>query len=101
MPPLVLLLLLTSAGPLAAQFASERFVSTHVCSDCHSRLYPPGLEPNWFGMTIVHRGEAPSPIDPRSIAPYALWPASTRLGLVSEFRVSGTFTHQTPFGERG
>jgi len=76
MPPLVLLLLLTSAGPLAAQFASERFVSAGVCSDCHSRLYPPGVAPNWNGMTIVHRGEAPTPIDARSIAPYALWSAS-------------------------
>jgi hypothetical protein len=76
MLPVALLLLLNFAHPLAGQFASDHFVSADVCSDCHSRLYPPGVEPNWSGMTIVHRGEAPSPIDPRSIAPFALWRAS-------------------------
>ncbi len=70
----VLTILLTA--PLAAQFESETFVSAEICSDCHSRLYPPGVEEDWEGLTMVHEGEPVAPVDPRSIAPFALWSAS-------------------------
>ena len=64
------------AVPMAAQFESERFVSAAICSDCHSRLYEPGAEPDWEGLTMVHQGEPAAAIDERSIAPFALWSAS-------------------------
>ena len=74
--PLVALLL---AIPLGAQFQSDTFVSATVCSDCHSRLYLPDVKPDWSGRSMhggMMRGGASAPIDPRSIAPYALWSAS-------------------------
>jgi len=76
MRPAILLLGLLPLLPLGAQSPAGTFVPAEVCSDCHSRLYPPGVEPNWKGMGIVHRGEAATPVDPRSVAPAALWPAS-------------------------
>ena len=64
------------AVPVTAQFESEKFVSAEICSDCHSRLYPPGVEEDWEGLTMVHEGEPVAPVDERSIAPFALWSAS-------------------------
>ena len=55
---------------------SSLFVSSTICSDCHSRLYPPGVSPNWSEMGIVHHGGMPGVIDPKSVAPFALWSAS-------------------------
>lgn len=49
------------------------FVSATVCSDCHSRIYPPGTDANWDGMRMAHRGEAPTPVDPAAVGPYSLW----------------------------
>lgn len=67
---------LAAAMPLGAQVTSGTFVAAEVCSDCHSRLYAPGVAPNWEGMRIVHHGERAAAVDARSVAPYALWSAS-------------------------
>ena len=76
MSRLVLLSATVFTALLAAQVESETFVSAAVCSDCHSRLYPPGVEEDWSGLTMVHAGEEVAPVDPRSVAPFALWSAS-------------------------
>ena len=67
--------ILILALPLEAQYQSETFVSASVCSSCHSRLYPPGVEPDWRGLTM-HDGGTSAGIDSRSVAPFALWSAS-------------------------
>ncbi len=70
------LLLLGAAVALSAQ-QETRFVSAAVCSDCHSRLYPPGVAENWSGMRpMMRRGAAPTTPDPDSVAPHALWSGS-------------------------
>ncbi len=72
------LLVMVSAIPLAAQFESNEFVSAAVCASCHSRLYAPGVQPDWSGLSMMamHGGQTPSRVDPRSVAPFALWSAS-------------------------
>ncbi|MCB1021717.1 MAG: hypothetical protein KDC27_17425 [Acidobacteria bacterium] len=34
------------------------------------------MKPDWDGLTMAHEGEPVAPVDPRSVAPYALWSAS-------------------------
>ena len=72
----IILILAAGGGQLPAQEAESSFVSSAVCSDCHSRLNPPGTPANFEGLTMVHNGEPVAPIDPDSVAPFALWSSS-------------------------
>ena len=62
-----------AADSESTQPAGPSFVSSTVCSDCHTRLYEPGVEPNWSEMSIVHHDEQVGAIDPDAIGPYSLW----------------------------
>lgn len=73
---LSLLASLCCATGIAADESSQQtptFVSSTACSDCHSRIYPPGVESNWDGMRITHHGGEPTPVDPAASGPYSLW----------------------------
>lgn len=79
----VLLSLLLAAGCAADGAANDdggepppeapTFVSSAVCSDCHSRIYAPGTPTNWEGMRMAHRGDPPTEVDRAAVGPYSLW----------------------------
>lgn len=80
--PLATVILLAIPVWVVPALGAPRFVSANLCSACHSQLYDIGREPSpdpagmARAMRMMHHGGPPPPVDPASIAPYALWSAS-------------------------